>query len=457
MPIEFQLEPALGDIATPEQGGKQPFERQVTADDLTAAFAGLLLRGSFSRNDARVLGYVSAACGPLVLQSKSRTYYPNSARIENLDSLAAAVRLCGDAQVSIRCRVSVDGYTQDSYVTGARIGTFEGEDMILACPSGDHRDGNSPLFSELVRQFRESCQRAEELVSGFNSREESDSITAVIRQSTGTVLTASENFIALAGGRPETVIDQPFEPLQTRLMADHPRLKVRLDQIGQGILPLVRIHILNAEAEQPPSVEASLPELVRSIRNRVGSLAGMARHIEGMISQAPGDLPHELMRLLVEQAGELDHHLLHLEHAAGERCQPACVLDPAPIVRQTVTELLRRHDHLHVRLGMTDGHKIVAPPHLFGELIESIIEAHAGADGNGATTVISLDSNPSAQTASMLFTTTRSGSHNHGGFQPDWQQQAIWLAHRIGWTVRFTMYPTSGTLESRLTHATQGM
>lgn len=457
MPLEFQLEPRLGDTDFHGDLSRIPASPNTTAEDLTAAFLGLRLRGHFIDEDVRVLRSIAVERSPLLLLTETRNLFPNSAALEHPESLAAAVRLCGDAHVSIRHRVQIDGRSSDQHITGARIGSLGDEEIILAVPENGRRDRGHQSFMQLLESFRNALGRAGDVETGLHRAHDPSAAWALIRQSTGNILAVSESFAELLGMSTGHILGRPLEPLQAELLAKRPRIQITLDQLGYAVLPLVQVRFVDVSTERQTSAETSLPELVRSIRNRVGSLAGMARHVEGMISQAPGDLPHELMRLLADEAAELDHHLLHLEHAAGERCQPACALDPAPIMRRTITELLQRHDHYSIRLGISDGGTVVAPPQLFGELIESILEAHAGPNGTRAITDIAYDQARSNRSAAITFTTSRPGTASPGVFQSDWQQQALWLAHRIGWTVRFETSPTHGILESRLTRQIEGM
>lgn len=400
---------------------------------LLTLIAGVALRGELCDSERELLDRF-AAPNTLIFLVQDRTFvHPDNVEIVSLDQIEATFCAGDDAVFSHRQHLSDDLGRKTKMIRTARVGQTGKGALVLGMIGAELpelRAEHDRHFGHVVQLVRTSLKSLAPMIEWLEARMASASPTLVVGRSTGRLVavnTAAQQLFAHSGNVP---IGQEFSQIKHSLLgAGHGRLSMEnRSQGGLDITVITVTPITTGAVANAPKVGAGFLE---GMRQKTAGITAAARFLQSALDYQAGHPVAEMLKVIVDEAGELDHDLCRHQLLIDYGKLSAETIDPVRSLRKAIETRMIGHACHSVTLKeeLVAPVRVEIPRSALMFLYESILSTHCGTGNKSSTETVVRHCDSSG--VKVTFNTDCGRPLNQTRYD-EWREYCDRLADRMG-------------------------
>jgi hypothetical protein len=394
---QFQIEPKEGINSLPALSRRtNPCDTSgATQVDLESLFLGLELRGWLTDQDKECLDRIAPEGFIAFLIHKDRYLHPENLELFPIDHIRTTLMGGGDAHFSHRHCSGPGSSGRLSAIHTACVAEVRGEPIILGIvgPELVHRRSNiHDDFGSLTRLCRRAAQSVREPLATIRRLTDSDQPVLVVNRTSGRVMALNSPALSLLDSDSRAVVGSEYGVLKARLASFTADRSLKIDNIANQGMHLSVVSLVKAAAATTAAQSDPIHSMLESMRNKLCCIASSARSLESMAARIPGEAHTELVRIINEEAHDLDSQIKRLRLLISHSHEVKSETDPSAEMRKVVESIRRRRQGAAIDLEVEGNPtlRIEMPPSALYYLLESVMEAHVVARCSSGRTIVHM-------------------------------------------------------------------
>lgn len=402
-----------------------------------ALLLGLHLRGRLCDREKDWLDRMAPERHLTFLLLGDQYLHPQNFDLFPEDVTSGLTALGAEAISYARLRPEGDNRVSPLGVHTSRIGSYDDQALVLgiAGPDTPHlRAESDHRFARLVDLARQAERRVAPVAARLRDIVRGQTPAIVILRASGRVLAVNSAMEELLGQGRESLVDQEWGTAKQRLAALLPTSSITLESVADGDLS-VAVMRLRSRAKRHDA-KAEFESFLDAVQHRVAAVAASARHLKSLSCCIPGEINSELVRIIQEEAEELQHSFACLRVVDSFATLPAEACDPAAELRRCVNRSLQQQRQRHIALVLpSEGAlRCSAPRPALSALFDALITAHSQGMGRDERTDITLGAGPNRDGLTIHFISHGATMANGAAAQRSaWLAYADKLSAHLGW------------------------
>jgi len=406
---------------------------------MQALLLGLHLRGRLCDREKELLDRIAPERHLTFLLLGDRYLHPQNFALFPEDVTSGLTALGADAISYARIRPEGDNGASPLGVHTAKIGDWGGEALVLGIAGPDlplQRAESEHRFAHLVDLARKAEKRVAPVADRLVGIVKSQVPAILILRAAGRVLATNRALAELLGSGEDDLVDQEWGAVKRQVAELLPSSNVTLESIAEGDLSVA---VMRLRSRSPfRESKSEFDSFLDAVQHRVAAVATSARHLRSLSCCIPGEINSELVRIIQEEAEELQHSFSCLRVVDSFASLPAQQCDLALELRSCVSRSLKRQRQRNIVVTKASGDELLChvPRPAVTALFDALIRAHGQADGEQETTEIILGSVPEREGITIHFV-SQSSSPSSGRMtvRGAWLAYADRLSGHLGWAL----------------------
>ena len=405
-PGQFQIESLTAKRSCPPSRTTAP---TVPSDaSLLTLLAGVTLRGHLCDADRELLDRLALPHTLIFLVLGNSYLHPEGLEIVPMDQIEATLNAGQDAVFSHRQHLSDDLGRKTRTVRTAFIGQTVRGPLVLGMLGAELpklRDHHDCHFSSIIQSFRTHLKTVSPFTCRLSEQMSRPEPTIVVGRSTGRILALNASATALLSSSNRHPVGEEFSTMKRALQQGMGRNRLSMENSSHSGLDITTITVLSPVAKENTSSPKVGAGFLQSMRQKTAGITAAARFLQSALDQEAGHPVAEMLRIIVDEAAELDHDLCrHQLMAEYTRFAPETI-DPIATLRKSVEARVMGHacHGVTLREELNTPVRVELPRKALLFLYESILSTHCGRGSNSKTDVVARHGHGSNVT--ITFTT----------------------------------------------------